>query len=386
MHLLVLFMAVAVIGLVGSLIGRLFGATGLAPTLVSLAISAIAGVILAVGVVMIYARLRAIKEGLGVEALADVFGSRQFSVRLRTRWPISGPPMVPPTNFYESTYGHFSADVREEIWREVYGRDIGQNSWLTAEELERFAALAGWSRETRLLEIGCGSGGPALFLAQTVGLAVTGLDISAPGIAAAAAQASASALGERVRFLCIDGSGGLPFDDAGFDAVLCIDAINHLPDRAGALAEWRRVLGPSGVVVYTDPVILTGAVTHAELAERSAIGYFLFVPPGENERFLRDAGFELLHVEDVSENEAAISARRMAARERRRDQLMAIEDAATFESTQRFLATVHALASRRALSRFVFIARKVRIAPPRLPPAERCGPVLRAGTKPIPTP
>jgi SAM-dependent methyltransferase len=266
--------------------------------------------------------------------------------------------MVPPSNFYESTYGHFSTDVREEIRREVYGRDIGQNSWLTADELERFARLAGWSRETTLLEIGCGSGGPALFLARTIGLAVTGVDISEPGIAAASAQAKAAGLGERTRFLRLDGSGRLPFDDGGFDAVLSVDAINHLPDRAGILAEWHRVLRPGGLVVYTDPVIVTGAVSNAEIAERSAIGYFLFVPPGENQRFLREAGFELLRTEDVTENEAAISARRMAARESRRERLREIEDAETFEATQRFLRVVHALASRRGLSRFMFLARK----------------------------
>ena len=82
-------------------------------------------------------------------------------------------------------------------------------------------------------KIGCGSGGPALFLARRSGSSVTGVDISEPGIAAANAQAEAAGLGERTRFLRLDGSGRLPFDDGGFDAVLCIDAINHLPDRAG---------------------------------------------------------------------------------------------------------------------------------------------------------
>ena len=245
--------------------------------------------------------------------------------------------MVPPSNFYESTYGHFSADVREEIRREVYGRDIGQNSWLTADELERFAALAGLSRETRLLEIGCGSGGPALFLARSIGLSLTGVDISEPGIAAANAQAKAAGLGERTRFLRLDGSGRLPFDDGGFDAVLCIDAINHLPDRAAVLAEWRRVLRPGGALIYTDPVVVTGAVSNQEIAERSAIGTFVFMPPGENERLLGEAGFELVRTEDATENEAAISARRMAVRANRRERLLAIEDAETFEATQRFL-------------------------------------------------
>ena len=73
------------------------------------------------------------------------------------------------------------------------------------------------------------------------------------------------------------------------------------------------------------------------------------MPPGENERLLGEAGFELVRTEDATENEAAISARRMAVRANRRERLREIEDAETFEATQRFLRIVHALASRRRL-------------------------------------
>jgi hypothetical protein len=73
--MLVLFIVVALIGSVGSLVGGLFAAIGgeWLSALVSLAINAVAGGILAVGLAMIYARLRAIKEGLDVQSLADVF-------------------------------------------------------------------------------------------------------------------------------------------------------------------------------------------------------------------------------------------------------------------------------------------------------------------------
>jgi hypothetical protein len=41
-------------------------------------------------------------------------------------------------------------------------------------------------------------------------------------------------------------------------------------------------------------MILTGALSNEELATRSSIGFYLFVPPGENERVIRDAGFDLV--------------------------------------------------------------------------------------------
>lgn len=260
-------------------------------------------------------------------------------------------------SYYDTAYRATGGD--DAMRREVYGRDIGQQSWLTAEQQERFAALAGWSAATRLLEVGCGAGGPALFLCESLGLTVTGIDSNRTAIAAAADAAQARGLAARAAFLRADAGARLPFDAASFDAVQCIDAINHLPGRAAVFAEWRRVLAPGGTVLFTDPVVVTGAVTAEEFALRSAIGPFTFLPPGENERLLRKAGFEVAGAEDATDSEASISGRRIKAREARREALIAAEGADAFDATQKFLAAVHALARSRRLSRFVYLARPV---------------------------
>lgn len=49
-------------------------------------------------------------------------------------------------DLFDSTYGHFTEDVLATIRRETFGQDIGQNSWLTVEEYDRFISARRTSR------------------------------------------------------------------------------------------------------------------------------------------------------------------------------------------------------------------------------------------------
>ena len=63
---------------------------------------------------------------------------------------------------YDANYGNFQTELYAEIRREAFGEDIGQSSWLTADEQDRFLRLLELSPGKRLLDVACGSGGPAL--------------------------------------------------------------------------------------------------------------------------------------------------------------------------------------------------------------------------------
>lgn len=92
---------------------------------------------------------------------------------------------------------------------------------------------------------------------------------------------------------------------------------------------------------------------------RSAgIGEFIFTPPGANERFLKNLGFEEIRVEDVTANSARVAEAWFAAREKRAKQLDEVEGAEQNASTQKFLATAKTLVSERRLSRFAYTARR----------------------------
>ena len=260
--------------------------------------------------------------------------------------------------FYDRAYGGFHLGARERVRRETYGEDLGQNSWLTVDEWRAFAAWLGVAEGSRVLDVACGSGGPALYLARAFGARVTGVDHNPEATATANRLAEQHALAGQARFVTVDASRPLPLDDGQFDAVVCIDAINHLPGRGRVLGDWHRLLKPDGRLLFTDPIVVTGLLSNEEAAVRSSIGYFLFAPPGEDERLLGEAGFDVLRTEDTTPRVAEVAKRWLDARVRYRADLVEDEGVVTFEATQRFLTTVHLLASEGRLSRYVFLARK----------------------------
>jgi SAM-dependent methyltransferase len=261
-------------------------------------------------------------------------------------------------DLYGAQYGNFATDLYAEIRREAVGEDIGQNGWNTASEQDQFIQWLGLGPSDHLLDIACGAGGPALRLARLTGCRVTGIDIHEQGIARARDRAAREGLGERATFEVVDASGRLPFGDAAFDVVTCIDAINHFPNRLAVLLEWRRVLKPGGRLLFADPITVTGPLTNQEIAIRCSIAFFLFVPPGYDEQVLAESGFTLTIREDCTANTATVAGLWRDAREARAEALRAIEGDETFEGQQRFLDVTARLAADRRLSRFVFVATK----------------------------
>lgn len=259
------------------------------------------------------------------------------------------------TNLYDSHYGNLGEDPQVEVRRETYGEDLGQASWITAQEARGWYGLLGLDAGSRALEVACGSGGVTCDLARRTGAECVGVDINARGIEAAMSRA----LSEGVRlasFQTVDAARPLPFPEGSFHAVFCNDAINHLPGRPAVLSDWHRLLKPGGRVLFTDPIVVTGQLSSDEMRARSAIGFFLFTPAGHNERLLESAGFRVLEVRDVTGAVASISRAWREARARRRERLVPLEGEEGFEDMQRFLEVVHVLAGERRLSRFMYLA------------------------------
>lgn len=264
--------------------------------------------------------------------------------------------MPHPVDLYDNAYAHYDSDVYRQIRIATYGQDLGQTGWATTQESNEIPRTLQLSPNSQVLEIGCGSGRYALQIASTLGCSVLGLDLNVAGVQNATQLAAAQNLSDRAHFQVADVSQPLPIPDATFDAAFSNDVLCHIPARLGLLRELGRVLKPAGRFLFSDALIIGGVVSHQELAARSSIGYYLFSPPGENERLLTQAGFRVLNVLDTTANAASIAQRWHNARQAHAESLQSIEGSENFRGLQQFLSTVHTLTNERRLLRLLYIA------------------------------
>ena len=266
--------------------------------------------------------------------------------------------MSAKVDLYNNAYANYASDLYQQVRLETYGDDLGQTSWATLEESKEIPDLLALTPNAYVLEIGCGSGRYALQVAAQIGCRVLGVDINGPGIQTATQLAEARSMTGQVRFEHCDVAKTLPFPNARFDAVFANDVLCHIPGRLDLLRELFRVLRPGGRFLFSDALVIGGMISQQEIAIRSSIGYYVFSPPGENERLLEKAGFRILRVVDTSRNAATLAKRWRDAREKRREGLLAIEGDGNFSGLQQFLSTVHELTGEGRLRRFVYLAER----------------------------
>ncbi len=257
---------------------------------------------------------------------------------------------------YDNLYEEFDSPLQQQLRREAYGEDFGQHSWVTAEELQENIPRLKLSRASRLLDLGCGPGGPLTFIVGLVGCHGSGADVSAKALAAGRARVASLQLDGLVTLLEADLNEPISFASGSFDTVMSFDAILHLRERLSVFREVARVLIPAGRFLFTDAGVITGSISDGEIRLRAIHGYTQFVPSGFNERMLELAGFQVIDRSDRTASLLKTATGRLTARLGRRQQLEQLEGSDYFAQQQLYLETVIALSQGGTLSRMMYLA------------------------------
>lgn len=162
-------------------------------------------------------------------------------------------------NVNEDRYGPvLAAQSRGKTLRGIYERVYGADYPAEAEPFGFLSAgdLAMVAREldgfgvTRLLDVGCGRGGPGLWVAREIGAALDGIDIAAEAVTEARARAAVFESAPPARFEVASVTDtGRP--DGAFDGAVSFDALWMVINKRAAFREISRVLRPGSPLVFT---------------------------------------------------------------------------------------------------------------------------------------
>jgi len=160
---------------------------------------------------------------------------------------------------------------------DLSGADEFHLGWYA--ETDDFARELGFPRDSHVLDIGSGIGGPARHVAAVLGCRVTGLDLTEEFVQVATSLTQRCGLADRVSFR--QGSAlALPFEDGTFDGAMLMHVGMNIADKARLFSEARRVLKPGkrfgvydimrvgeGALPYPMPWAMTEATSFVEEPE-----------------------------------------------------------------------------------------------------------------------
>jgi SAM-dependent methyltransferase len=257
---------------------------------------------------------------------------------------------------YESFYREFDSPLMQQVRREAYGEDIGQQSWVGADEVRADIVRLRLSPSSRFIDLGSGPCGPLTFIRATVGCAGTGVDLSPSALRVGRARAASLGIDALLSVQEADLNEPLPFESGSFDAAISLDVVLHLRDRLSLFHEVARLLRPGGKFLFTDAGVVTGSVSNEEVRKRSGHGYTQFVAAGWNERLLESAGFRLIETENRTMSVVRNASGRLAAMRAHRPELERVSSASDFEGQLSYLETIVELSRRGAVSRVMYLA------------------------------
>ncbi|KAL0938452.1 uncharacterized protein CTRU02_205062 [Colletotrichum truncatum] len=202
------------------------------------------------------------------------------------------------TDFYEYGFGesfHFSRAAIAENFKQSIIRH------------EHYLAKAiNIKTGMKVLDVGCGVGGPAREIAKFTGAYITGININEYQVERATRYAKKQGMQNQLQYVQADFMK-IPFEDNTFDAVYAIEATVHAPSLEAVYSEIYRVLKPGGVFGVYEWVMtesydndnLSHRKTRIEIEQGDGIANM--VKASEAVRAFEAAGFEILEHEDMAE-------------------------------------------------------------------------------------
>jgi tocopherol O-methyltransferase len=201
-------------------------------------------------------------------------------------------------------------DLLSPYYRSLWGDHLHHGYWIRDDEskekaqlqlIEHLAQLANIKPHSHILDIGCGFGASALFLAEKFSATVRGITISPAQIEIARQAAAQRRLD--ATFLLMDAEV-MNFPNQ-FDVLWSVESISHYQDRPKFFASAAKLLKPDGVFAVTDWFKRDGLTLNETREFITPIEKGMFVElqtMNDYQRYLTSNGLHIAHREILNRN------------------------------------------------------------------------------------
>ncbi len=229
----------------------------------------------------------------------------------------------------------------DEIYRGVWGDNIHlgvpcNDACPHPEAMEHtneiMAEIANLEDGARVLDLGCGYGATARYLARECGCSVVGINVSEKELEVAKARALEAGLGDILTFESGD-FHNLKYADESFDVVWSQEAFLHGTNKDQIISEAKRVLVPGGTLIFTDLVVTAGTSPSDRERIYERVRSPVMWDADDAHRCLVGQGFQVLHLQDWSAHVARSYSWIRDQVEKTRDVLLAKIDSQTIDQT-----------------------------------------------------
>ena len=213
-------------------------------------------------------------------------------------------------------------------------QDYDQDHFGGLAATDALAHLANIGKSDHVLDVCCGLGGPARYLAQHYGCQVTGIDMNQNRIDGARRLTERVGLEKKVSFHCANALASALPDDA-FDLLIAQEAFGHIPDKPRLVIECVRVLKPGGSIAFTDILARAGMTAPVRERLQQEMAFTELNTLDGYRDLLNSSGCIVKNIEDLSESWAEILVKRLAMYRSLKGQTVASFGQAHFEKWDR---------------------------------------------------
>ena len=213
------------------------------------------------------------------------------------------------------------------------------------------------NQSTHVLDLCCGLGGPARYLAYHHGCRVTGVDMNTDRLAGAVRLTERTKLQDRVLFHHANAlQTGLA--DETFDVIVSQEAFCHIPNKKTLIAECVRLLKPGGRIVYTDILARNSMTNEIRSRLENEMAFSELSTLEQYCHLLEEKSCQVVEVEDLSDDWAQILIDRLAMYRSLKEQTVSSFGLAHFQKWDRTYSFFVGLYRSGELGGGRFVARK----------------------------